>query len=112
MKMTLEQAIERLAKFETPDGIAAFLRREGIQGRQANPNDCPLANWFKQATGNPDVTVTSRSVQYFQTVNGSPNGTDGRWLAEYMPLPEAATQFIRKFDCGRYKYLRKVDLPL
>lgn len=97
--MDFNQAVDRLAKFQTADGLARFLKREGIKSGKAVPRAyrCPLAMWLKKALGeNPDsgaVVVGTHSI-YFNDESRS--------------MPQVCTAFIRRFDDNRnrYKFLR------
>lgn len=89
----LRQFLESLG--DTPDEIAARLKRWGIKGRRKSYSSCPIANALQAKFGRGFVAVSAGSA----TVNGA-----------RAQLPAACNTFIRAFDRSR-RYRSLVAKP-
>jgi hypothetical protein len=89
---SLEQALAALP--DTPDGIAALLREQGIRGVRTDPCACPLAVYL---TGlNIEAPSVTESVV---SINGA---------EEWMFTPDHIEAFVRRFDGGAWPELVEV----
>lgn len=82
-----KQLIEELGV--TLESVANVLKAERITGKIADPDNCPLANFF------------SRRCRYHVSVGSEKAFFDGF----NVPLSEAAIKFRQRFDRGDYPEL-------
>ena len=77
-----------------PDGIASFLRTEGVTGRRGAGRQCPLANFLSVKLGS--------QVCVFHSVT-FPSGVD--FCRGCTPNGPNIREFIDRFDDGAYPHL-------
>lgn len=82
LKTEVEQLLDSLPS--TPEAIAEFLVREGVQGVRRSPYDCPLINWLKAKTEYPLLRADEFDVMIEFGV--------------YVSIPERGREFIHRFD--------------
>jgi len=88
--------LERLGS--TADEVAASLKRLGVKGRRGSALTCPLAKYLNsRLPGTQPTKVSSVSFQ----VTGS-----------QLYVPAGCSDFVRRFDIGRYPELDIDHKPL
>lgn len=100
-------AFDKLAQFEDGLQIANYLKSEGVSGCRGSNENCPIANWMKEQTGE----LVEVSGDY---ISRCAEGVDNDWIEnnyevfanEYFRDPTAAiVEFITDFDNGEYPEL-------
>jgi hypothetical protein len=106
--------IKRLDSLPSPKAIAHFLRDERILGKNTDPRDCPLANYFTAMTQH-DVEVHTDCLAVTRSFERSLTSQHGAKMTEIREmrivvsqLPEKLQKFVSRFDGGKYHYLYRV----
>lgn len=97
----ISDVITELAKMETADQVADFLRRKGITGFPTWPDQCPVANLFHAALQDvdferrtPPIAGVGELIWHDFADMVSPRCS--------VRLPSAVVAFVREFDQGKY----------
>lgn len=105
--------IERLDALPSPKAIAHFLRDERVLGKDTDPRDCPLANYFTAMT-QLDIEVHTQCLAVTCSFTSTVYGRHGSKMEEtremrilVVNLPEKLQRFVSRFDGGKYRYLRR-----
>jgi hypothetical protein len=96
-RLTLTEAVEKLAALGSPQQIADFFQAEGIHGLVGHAHSCPVARYVQQVTGAGRVWV-SPSREH----NGGVGGVGNRYSCY---LPRAVNDFALAFDNEEYRGL-------
>jgi hypothetical protein len=95
--MTVDDITDTLAALgDTPDEIAASLRRLGIRGQRAVMCDCPLSRYATEALGEPVMIGFGTASVFVELDDGTELVTE---------LTEAQRQFVWRFDHRGYRDL-------
>lgn len=105
--------IKRLDSLPSPKAIAHFLRDERVLGKNTDPRDCPLANYFTAMTQH-DVEVHTDCLAVTRSFERSLTSQHGARMKEIREmriavsqLPTKLQKFVSRFDGGKYSYLRR-----
>lgn len=90
-------AYDKLAQFETANEIAEYLKDCGIKANKREPNSCAISMWMNQQTG-----LLIRTGTFWTRVTADERG-NVTLAKEY--LTDAMTDFVIKFDKGKYPEL-------
>lgn len=91
-RTTLEEKLKALP--DTPDEIAEFLTARGFSGRRGSCYRCPIANYL----GSHLAVKIDKIILNIDT-------------DQHLEVPEAVSEFICRFDSGRYPKLIEVHIP-
>lgn len=89
----LNDAVETLRAFETPDQLAAYLTAEGITGYQGDNIRCPVSRWLRRETGWQCRVAGTISISH----------TDGATTVVH--TPGVVRAFYIAFDADEYPAL-------
>lgn len=91
---TIQDMIDKLNSFESPDAIADFFSEVGVKGDRADTESCVITNWFLSET---NATGCSTSCALIIV--------DEEFTSWTMVPNEAVSEFIESFDDGYYPEL-------
>lgn len=97
----LEELLDELGDF--PGAVAAALKEQGIKGRRANSNYCPIANYLK-SKGYRNPSVTEDCIDVVEE-------NDAPCVVTECITPDVIVDFISGFDSGLYPDLEERDVP-
>lgn len=90
--MTPHDLIKTLAKFETSEDVAEFMRSHGVKGRPGSSCACALSRLFMKLTEYEDVSTSVKDVYLYGE----------RRVGVMLNLDYASTSFVRDFDANKY----------
>jgi len=88
------EELERLGA-HSADVVARWMRVYGMQGVKGDTEQCPVARWLRQATGDPLLRVGRYHVSGYRDAPEQPARVDV-WRIDDPPATH--TEFIRRFD--------------
>ena len=94
---TANAAMEELQRLgaHSADVVARWMHVHGIQGVKGDIEQCPLARWLRQATGDPLLEVGRHQI------TGRRSIPERRYPVDVWRIddpPPTHTEFIRRFD--------------
>jgi hypothetical protein len=101
---TANAAMEELERFgaHSADVVARWMHAYGLQGVKADTEQCPLARWLRETTGDPLLRVGRYHVTGCRSTPERPAPADV-WRIDDPPATH--TEFIRRFDDGDWPEL-------
>lgn len=83
---TLNEMLDELRGYTSSEALAGLFHKEGITGKRANPNTCPVARYLSKSTG--------QTVQVFPFIVQT--------ISAGIETPGVVTSFVDKFDRGDF----------
>jgi hypothetical protein len=93
--------LERLGG-HSADVVARWMHVRGLHGVQGSTEQCPLAHWLRQATGDPLLRVGRYHVSGYRHTPDQPSLVNV-WRIDDPPATH--TEFVRRFDEGDWPEL-------
>lgn len=107
--MDFGTAYDKLAGYDKGQDIAEFLRGEEVKGYKGSEENCPIAQWMQNKTGEIVMVNGDAVARYCDLDDEDPNYEI--LLNEYFREPTSAMlEFIEKFDNGEFPDLVLEDL--
>lgn len=100
-------AWDKLSNFETAQEIREYFQSENITGLKAQPNACPIAQWFINTTGQEvsvanNIKIGAKEEIYIDYLGREQYGEAYEWEFKHS---DATLDFIEQFDGGKYPEL-------
>src|SRR5258708_29016664 len=99
-------AFDKLSNFETCEEIRIFFQLEGIKAVRGAHDNCPIAKWLTNTTGEGGVSVGSDTrIGVRPVIKMLPDGNTSYHTIEAIHRFEhsdAIIEFIEMFDEGHY----------
>ena len=95
------EELERLGA-HSADVVARWMHIHGLQGVKGDVQQCPLARWLRDRSGDPGLQVGRYHVTGRRSLPDRPVPVDV-WRVEDPPATH--TEFIRRFDDGAWPEL-------
>ncbi len=95
MDVHIEQMMDKLNAFESPEAIAGFFKQKGIRGDQNDGESCVITNWFLTETDAVGCSTTESTI----TID------DGHFNQYQMTPTDVVAEFITEFDNGAWPEL-------
>jgi len=93
--------LERLGA-HSADVLARWMRVHGLHGVKGDTEQCPVARWLRQATGDPLLRAGRYHVTGYRRTPEQPSPVDV-WRVDDPPATH--TEFVRRFDDGDWPEL-------
>lgn len=98
---TVMEELERLGA-HSADVVARWMHVHGLHGIKGDTDQCPMASWLRQSTGDPLLHVGRYHVTGCRGTPERPAPADV-WRID--DPPDTHTEFIRRFDQGAWPEL-------
>jgi class 3 adenylate cyclase len=101
---TAEAAMQELQRIGAHSGdvVARWMHAYGLYGVRGDTEQCPVARWLRQATGDPLLRVGRYHVSGYRSTPERPAPVDV-WRIDDPPATH--TEFIGRFDDGVWPQL-------